>query len=436
MATVLTNVDLEAAYAEAEETHRARNPGSETAYESATAVMPGGNTRTILHYAPFPLTFARGEGAWLHDVDGHQLLDLLGEYTAGIFGHNDPVIAGAIETALHDGIVLGGPNLAEARLARAVVERFPAIELVRFTNSGTEANLMAIGAARAFTGRPRVMGMQGGYHGGVLYFAAPSPVNAPFDLTLVPYNDPDTAREAIRRNADQLACVIVEPMMGSSGCIPATAEFLQVLRDETTAAGALLILDEVMTSRLAPGGRHGALGIMPDLVSLGKYLGGGLSFGGFGGRADIMSGFDPRSDRAWPHAGTFNNNILTMSAGLAGLTQCYTPEACIALNARGDRFRSRLNAAIDQRGLPMQVTGLGSMNSVHFRTGAVIRPVVDPVAVRKRDLMHLDMIRMGIYHARRAMLNLSLAVTDENCDQAVAAFEEFLDSRRSVLMEV
>jgi glutamate-1-semialdehyde 2,1-aminomutase len=434
MTTVLANVDLEAAYAEAEETYRARNPNSAAAHAAAAEVMPGGNTRTVLHYAPYPLAFAKGEGAHLVDADGHRLVDFLGEYTAGLYGHDNPVIQNAIETAVRDGIVLGGPNLMEARLARAVVDRFPALELVRFTNSGTEANLMAIGAARAFTGRSKVMAMQGGYHGGVLYFASPSPVNVPFDMILVPYNDADAARDAIRSAGSDLACVIVEPMMGSGGCIPASAEFLKALRDATMETGALLIFDEVMTSRLAPGGRHGALGITPDLISLGKYLGGGVSFGAFGGRADIMSGFDPRSAGAWPHAGTFNNNIMTMTAGLAGLTQLFTPEACLALNEKGDGLRSRLNGSIAARGLPMQVTGIGSMNTVHFRDDPVVRPIADPVGNRKRDLLHLDMIRSGVYHARRGMMNLSLPMTDDDLDTAVAAFEEFLDSRRALLV--
>lgn len=433
MSTTLANVDLEAAYAEAEENFRARNPNSAAANARAAEVMPGGNTRTVLHYAPYPLAFAKGEGAHLIDADGHRLVDFLGEYTAGLYGHDNPVIQNAIETAVRDGIVLGGPNLMEARLARAVVDRFPALELVRFTNSGTEANLMAIGAARAFTGRSKIMAMQGGYHGGVLYFAAPSPVNAPFDVTLVPYNDADAARDAIRKAGGELACVIVEPMMGSSGCIPASAEFLGALREATAETGALLIFDEVMTSRLAPGGRHGALGIIPDLISLGKYLGGGVSFGAFGGRADIMSGFDPRSGTAWPHAGTFNNNIMTMTAGLAGLTQLFTPEACTALNAMGDGFRDRLNAAIKKRGLPMQFSGIGSMNTVHFRPDPVLRPEPDPIGNRKRDLMHLDMIQSGVYHARRGMMNLSLPMTEADLDVAVAAFEEFLDSRRPLL---
>ena len=435
MSTTLKNFNLDTAYGEAEEAFRARTPNSLAAHERAAEVMPGGNTRTVLHYAPYPLVFARGEGAHLWDADGHKLVDFLGEYTAGLYGHDNIVIQSAIETAVRDGIVLGGPNLMEARLARAVVDRFPALELVRFTNSGTEANLMAIGAARAFTGRPKLMAMQGGYHGGVLYFAAPSPVNAPFETILIPYNDPDAARDIIQAEGDQLACVIVEPMMGSGGCIPASTEFLTTLRESTHKTGALLIFDEVMTSRLAPGGRHGALNITPDLISLGKYLGGGVSFGAFGGREDIMKGFDPRSDGAWPHAGTFNNNIMTMTAGLAGLTQLFTPEACIELNARGDGFRGRLNDAISARGMPVQVTGIGSMNTVHFTAKPVLRPSVDPTAARKRDLMHLDMIQAGIYHARRGMMNLSLPMIDKDLDIAVTAFESFLDNRRALLAD-
>ena len=433
MNTVLKNVNLETSYAEAEDNFKQRNPNSAAMHVSASEVMPGGNTRTVLHYAPYPLTFSKGEGAHLYDADGHKLVDFLGEYTAGIYGHSNPIIQSAIETAVRDGIVLGGPNMMEARLARLLVERFPALDLIRFTNSGTEANLMAIGAARAFTGRSKVMAMEGGYHGGVLYFASPSPINAPFEMVLIPYNDPAIAREVIKREGDQLACVIVEPMMGSSGCIPASKEFLETLRSATIETGTLLIFDEVMTSRLAPGGRHGDLQILPDLITLGKYLGGGVSFGAFGGREDIMEGFNPKADGAWPHAGTFNNNIMTMTAGVAGLTQLFTPEACRQLNAKGDSFRRRLINSIETRSLPMQVSGIGSMNTIHFTDKPILRPVNDPIANRKRDLLHLDMLNSGVYHARRGMLNLSLPMVDEDLDYAIGCFEEFLDSRAGIL---
>ncbi|MCR9177395.1 MAG: aminotransferase class III-fold pyridoxal phosphate-dependent enzyme [Alphaproteobacteria bacterium] len=431
--TTLANATLEAAYAEAAERYRAANPNSAAIDVEAQASMPGGNTRTVLHYHPFPVRFARGEGARLYDVDGHELVDFLGEYTAGLYGHSEPVIRDAIKLAADDGWVLGGPNVLEARFASKLVERFPAIERVRFTNSGTEANMMALVAARAYTGRDKVMVFRGAYHGGVLYFAG-SPLNAPFDYVMADYNDPEGAAEIIRREGDRLAAVLVEPMCGSGGCIQGTPGFLGALRSATTETGALLIFDEVMTSRLAPGGLHGDLAITPDLVTLGKYIGGGLSFGAFGGRADILDRFDPRQPGAWPHAGTFNNNVFTMSAGLAGLTQIYTPDTVAPFNAAGDRLRDRLNAAIQARGLPMVVTGRGSMMTAHPGEAA---PKAPPEASGRNrrliDLMHLDLIGAGIYTARRGMVTLSLPMTGADHDRMVGAFEEFLDTRSRVI---
>ncbi len=433
MTTTLANSDLDAAYGDAAERFVATNPKSRIIQEQAEKAMPGGNTRTVLHYHPFPLRFARGEGCYLWDADGHQLVDFLGEYTAGLYGHSDPVIRDAIKQAADDGWVLGGPNLLEARLAQAVVDRFPAVERVRFTNSGTEANMMAVAAARAFTGRDRVMVFRGAYHGGVLYFAG-SPLNAPFDYVMADYNDAEGAAALIREQGDRLACVLVEPMCGSGGCIPGTEAFLEALRGATEATGALLIFDEVMTSRLSPEGLHGLLGIRPDLISLGKYLGGGLSFGAFGGRADILDRFDPRRPDAWPHAGTFNNNVFTMSAGLAGLTHLYTPERAVMLNAAGDSLRGRMNDAIARRGLPMIVTGRGSMMAVHPGSTAPVSPPEAGKRPRKLvDLMHLDLIAAGIYTARRGMSVLSLPMGAAEFDRYMAGFEEFLDARRPVI---
>ena len=245
---------------------------------------------------------------------------------------------------------------------------------MRFTNSGTEANLLAISVARIFTKRKTVLVFDGAYHGAVFGFAGGgSPINAPFDYVLAPYNDIGATRALIAAHADDLALVILEPMIGSGGCIPARHDFLRMLRDETTRVGALLVFDEVMTSRLAPGGLQSVAGVKPDLTTLGKYIGGGMSFGAFGGRGDVMDLFDPRRPNALPHAGTFNNNVLTMSAGLAGLTQVYTPDAARALNARGEALRSRLNALCEAAGAPLQFTGIGSMLAVHThaRAGAL-----------------------------------------------------------------
>jgi glutamate-1-semialdehyde 2,1-aminomutase len=430
----LRNADIDAALSEVKETYVAGNPKSLARYIEATAVMPGGNTRTVLHYAPFPLAMERASGCRLWDLDGHPFIDFLGEYTAGIFGHSHPVIRAALDRALDGGINYGASNIVEARFARAVCERF-GLERVRFTNSGTEANLLAISLARIFTGRKQVLVFDGGYHGAVFGFAGGgSPINAPFDYVLGCYNDIDATRSLIQAHAADLAVVILEPMIGSGGCIAADPAFLAMLRQETERAGALLILDEVMTSRLAPGGLQSVRGIKPDLTTFGKYIGGGMSFGAFGGRGDIMDLFDPRRPDALPHAGTFNNNVLTMNAGLAGLTEIYTPEAARALNARGDALRDRLNLLCQAADAPLQFTGIGSMLAVHTTRGAIRSPADAAKSDAKlKELFFFDMLAQGIWLARRGMMTLCLPIGAAECDQFAAAVEEFLASRRALM---
>jgi glutamate-1-semialdehyde 2,1-aminomutase len=433
--TELHNTDLDLAIAGVREAYVARNPKSLARFVEATAVMPGGNTRTVLHYDPFPIGFARASGCRLWDADGAEYVDFLGEYTAGLYGHSNPVIRAAIDRALDGGISFGGSNLTEQKFARAVCDRFPSIERIRFTNSGTEANLMAIATACAFTQRKKVMAFKGGYHGGVFTFAGSgSPINAPYDFILGSYNDIDATMTLIDAHGPDLAAIILEPMLGSGGCIAAEPGFLHALRAAATRTGALLILDEVMTSRLAPGGLQALHGVTPDLTTLGKYIGGGMSFGAFGGRADIVDLFDPRRPDALPHAGTFNNNVLTMSAGLAGLTQVFTPAAQIALNARGDALRQRLNAICYTHDAKMQFTGIGSMLSVHMMRGAIRTPDDAAKGDQKlKELFFFDMLAAGIWLARRGMMALCLPIGDAECDRLAAAVEEFCQSRRSLL---
>ncbi len=425
---------LDAALQDAQALYVARNPRSAEAFRRAEAVMPGGNTRSVLYYGPFPLAIARGEGCTLWDADGHAYLDLLGEFTAGLYGHSHPVIRKAIVDALDGGINLGGHNLFEAELARLVCERFASIERVRFTNSGTEANLMALALAKAFTGRERILVFEGGYHGGVLSFAGgPSPVNVPHDFVVGAFNDAAGARRLIEENAGRLAAVLVEPMLGAGGCIPAEPEFLSAIRAGTEAAGALMILDEVMTSRMSAGGQQAVLGLSPDLTTLGKYIGGGMSFGAFGGRDDVMALFDPRRPGALPHAGTFNNNVMTMSAGIAGLTVLFTPADADALRARGDALRARLNALCRNHGAAMQFTGLGSVMNVHFTDAAVRRPADALADGRLRDLFFFDMAEAGLYLARRGLIALMLPVGDAEVARVEAAVDGFLRRRGGLL---
>lgn len=407
----------------------ARNPESLARYEAATQVMPGGNTRSVLFYEPFPLAIARGEGARLWDADGHVYTDFLAEFTAGLYGHSHPVIREAVVAALDGGINLTGHNLLEAQLAHLVSQRFPSLQRLRFTNSGTEANLLAIAAAKAFTQRRKVLVFKGAYHGGVLTFAGgPSPVNVPHDFVIGRYNDRAGTAALVAEHGADLAAIVVEPLQGAGGCIVGQPEFLQDLRRLASESGALLVFDEVMTSRLAPGGRQSVLGIRPDLTTLGKYIGGGMSFGAFGGREDVMAQFDPRKPGHLGHAGTFNNNVLSMSAGIAGLGKLYTPEVALALNARGDVLRDRLNAACRARGLALQFTGLGSLMNLHA-TAAEVRCVDElPVSDRGvRDLFFFHMLQSGFYVARRGFIVLSLPLTEQDVAQFGRAFDDFLD---------
>jgi glutamate-1-semialdehyde 2,1-aminomutase len=427
----MNNIDLKSALAEAEELYRTRNPRSLAQHREACAAMPGGNTRSAIHVDPFPLTMAHGEGARLWDVDGHEYVDFLSEFTAGIYGHSHPAIRSAIEQALEGGLNFGAHNAIEARFAAAICARFPSIELVRFTNSGTEANLMAVSAARAVTGRSKVLVFAGGYHGSVFYFRGHgSPLNAPFEYLLGRYNNFAAVEALVQPHRAELAAILVEPMQGTTGCIPAEREFLLGLRALANETGALLIFDEVMTSRLAPGGLQEIHGIFPDLTTLGKYVGGGMSFGAFGGRADLMERFDPRRPDAFQHAGTFNNNVLTMNAGLVGLTEIYTSDRSRVLNAFGERLRERLNATAQRRGLAMQFTGLGSMLTVHM-TDRPIRSQEDAERgnAALRDLFYFDLIARGIWFAKRGMFALSIALDEADGKRLVEAVEEFAQTR-------
>ena len=429
---MLANTSLADALADAEERYAAARPRSKAAHARACASLPGGNTRSVLHFPPFPLFAEASSGCRLRDIDGHEYVDFLCEYTAGLAGHDNPALRAAIAGVLERGWVNGMLTENEARLAEAVCARFPALERVRFCNSGTEANLMALTTARVFTGRPAIMAFKGGYHGGVLLFGdTPSPQNAPFETVMGSYNDAERTRNLIRAHGDRLAAVILEPMLGSGGCLPATPEFLAMLREECTRAGSLLIYDEVMTSRLGPGGLQEQTGVLPDLATLGKYIGGGLSFGAFGGRADVLDRFDPARPDALLHAGTFNNNPFTMSAGVAMLTEVYPPERAASFNAAGDGLRAQLEQAARSRELPVQVTGQGSMMCLHPVAGPLARPddlPQDPDIAAARGLIHLGLIERGHYIARRGMIVLSLPMGMAELDGFVTAFEDMLDA--------
>jgi glutamate-1-semialdehyde 2,1-aminomutase len=433
-AHAIRNSDIASAVTEARARYAARRPASAALHAQAIKVLPGGNTRSNLAYAPFPTAMASGEGCRLQDIDGHSYVDLCGEYTAGLFGHSEQRIHDALRVALSSGLNLAAVGAAEVRLAQILCQRFPSIERVRFTNSGTEANLLALTAARAFTKRPALLAFRGGYHGSVLTFplTGTSAALAPFPVVMADYNDAAGAVAAIRAHTDELAAVIVEPMLGSGGCIPARPDFLEALRQITRKTGTLLIFDEVMTSRMSFGGQQARLGLTPDLTTLGKYIAGGVNFGAFGGRADVMDTF------AGPitHSGTFNNNVLSMAGGVVAMGELFDAAAADALFARGEALRKRLNGICQNADVPMVFTGLGSLLTVQFGDGPFWRPAAPSAIVDGlRELYFFDMLEAGIYLARRGMAALSLPVGEPEMDSYAAAVTEFVHLRGPLILE-
>jgi glutamate-1-semialdehyde 2,1-aminomutase len=429
-ATAITETPARAGAAEqrliaAKERYSEQNPASLQRWKFATTSMPGGNTRTVLFFDPFPLCMDRAEGAELFDVDGHHYYDLLGEYSAGIYGHSHPLIKEAIVAALDSGLALSAHNALEADLARLICTRFKSIELLRFTNSGTEANIMALATAVAVTGRRRILVFEGAYHGSVLSFAdPPSVTNLPYDFVIAPYNQTERVRALLGKIGQELAAVLVEPMLGAGGCTPADPAFLAMLAAETKRVGALLIFDEIQTSRLSPGGRQQLLGMKPDLTTLGKYFGGGLTFGAFGGRCDLMGHYDPRRPDHFSHPGTFNNNVLSMAAGVAGL-RVLTAEALGDLNARGDALRNSLNEQFGRLDANLYATGLGSIMNLHVRAERHHARVA-------RELLFFSLLARGFYIANRGLITLSLPVTDKMTSSFVSAIRDVIETHREV----
>jgi glutamate-1-semialdehyde 2,1-aminomutase len=286
---------------------------------------------------------------------------------------------------------------------------------------------MAIATAIAFTGRRRILVFAGAYHGSVLNFGGePAPINVPHEFLIAPYNDVEAVRTLLRQHSGEIAAVLAEPMLGSAGCIPGDPSFLAMLAKESRAAGALLIFDEIQTARLSAGGRQALLGLRPDLTTLGKYHGGGLSFGAFGGRADVMSLYDPRNPQHLSHAGTFNNNVLSMAAGYAGLSQVATSEALDGLNRRGDALREELSRLFAETAAGLRVSGLGSLLNLHAGGPASSEATAG-------DLLFFDLLERGFYVAPRGLIALSLAIEDVHVRAFLAAMRDILASRARLL---
>ncbi|KAK6360090.1 hypothetical protein TWF730_006244 [Orbilia blumenaviensis] len=419
------------------------NPVSKSNHDKASEYFPAGNTRSVLYTSPFPLTFVSATGITLTSADGSTYLDFLSEYTAGLFGHSNERIKKAIQDVVEGGWVLGGIGQWEGLFAQRICERF-GLQRCRFTNSGTEANLMTIAVAKAVTKRKKILVFGGGYHGSVLAFPdvdSQSPMNVPHDFIVGPYNDIKyikTLQEDPTTTGD-LAAIIVEQMQGAGGCYTASNDFLQSLRALADSTGAILVFDEVMTSRLHPGGLQARNGIKPDMTTLGKYLAGGSSFGCFGGKEEIMRVFnEARSDggSVLSHAGTFNNNVISMRAGCVAM-EILTDEVLENMNKLGAGMREKLNNLFVKYGVQEKVwaTGVGSLMAIHFgeRKGGEWTEYVKARNKSAEELFWFWMIKNGVYLARRCFVALTIEHRAEHIEQFLNSTEEFLEAWSHVL---
>lgn len=431
------------------------SPRSAALMDRARQVFPGGDTRASAHYGPYPLVMERGEGCRLFDADGHEFLDFMNNFTSLIHGHAHGPTVSAVTQQVPRGTAFAAPSIDQIELAELIRSRVASIEQMRFCSSGTEATLMALRCARAVTGRQKIMKMEGGYHGsyelaevslipdpdgrGDIAHPNSLPVDKSIpdsvlaDTVVCPYNEPELARSLIGEHAHELAAVIVEPILGSMGMVPASTEFLTALREETEKNNIILIFDEVISLRLSSAGEQGRRGITPDLTCMGKIIGGGLPVGGFGGRKDLMQVFNPDSRETVFHASTFSGNALTMASGLATLSD-FKEKDSDRINRLGEQLRRGFNGTLSQHGIRGKAIGSGSLSNIILSDDTIhdARDAMQGMiaAGHISALLHLGMLRKGIVSASRLMYCISTPMDETHIEIAITALSDTLSELR------
>ena len=426
-------------------------PKSKALWEDAKNFLPGGDSRNSIFWAPYPIFVDSAKGCHVIDSDGTDRLDFIGTMTTLILGHSPKPVVDAVEQQMDKGMVYNAPSSHQIDLAKMLCERIPSFDLVRFTNSGTEATLNTIRAARAVTGKSKIAKVEGGYHGShdqVSVSVRTNPAKSgdrtrPDSMAateglgegtldqviVVPFNETAIAKMRLEENKDDLAAVIIEPMLGSVGMLPATSEFLTMLREFTTTNGIILIFDEVISYRAAMGGCQEYYGITPDMTSLGKIIGGGFSIGAFGGKKAIMDLYDP-SQTGGPrvaHAGTFNANPVTMIAGAATLEEL-TPEVYKNLTEKTDYLKTEILKVAKELEVPIQVTGLGSLFGIHFTSDELVgyRDIAAEDAAFRHKVF-LGLLNEGILMAPNLVGAVSTKIDTAEIDAFVAALQRVLE---------
>lgn len=445
-------VNLSVPLSPAEARYVETTPRSAELYRAACRSMPGGVTRNTVHFAPHPLYIERGEGCYVWDVDGTRRLDAISNYSAQLLGHAHPAMVEAVRAQVAKGTGFAAATALEAAYAELLRRRVPSLELLRFTNSGTEATMFALRLARVHTGRSKIARMEGGYHGTHEYAevsSSPDPAAAGLpgdplavadspgtpdailrDTVVLPFNDVENSERIIRTHANTLAAVIVEPFMGLAGVIIPERGYLEMLRVLTRELGIVLIFDEVISLRIASGGAQSVFGVTPDLTAMGKMIGGGLPMGAFGGARELMEHLTPGRSGALPHGGTFNGNPLGLAAGLATM-QHLTPEVYDELAAKGDRLRRGLAETFAKHRIAACVSGIASVANIHFSKRPV-RSYRDKVAADGTRLRALffGLLNNGVLIAPRGMIALSTPTTDTDLEMFVDAVERVIPALR------
>jgi glutamate-1-semialdehyde 2,1-aminomutase len=418
--------------------------------------MPGGNSRNTVFFPPYPVYAVSGEGVTITDADGRTYLDFINNASAGVHGHSHPEIVEAIRIQAGRLTGVGLPTELEVQLAEMLVERLPSIEQVRFCNSGSEAVMFALKAARAYTGRPKIAKVEGAYHGAydpAEASMAPRPedwgpatrptavahsVGAPAgmlaDVVVLPFNDVEASLALLEEASADLAAVLIDPVVSRMSFCQADPAYLAMLRAFCDRSGAVLVFDEVFSFRCGYHGAQGAFGVLPDLTCLGKVIGGGLPVGAFGGRAEVMSVFDHRAGRPKaPHGGTFNANPLTMAAGIKSL-QLLTPQAYAELARLGERVRDGMNAFFATSGIEGRAHGYGSMTSVVLSSKRFRNYREFVAATRSAASMgpvHRRLVDAGVLILASGGVMISTPMTDAHIDRLLEAFAEALQPRQS-----
>jgi glutamate-1-semialdehyde 2,1-aminomutase len=412
----------------------ARTPRSRQLFERATASLPGGSTRTTVYTAPYPPYVASGDGLRIRDVDGNEYRDFLGNYTSLILGHAHPAVVAAVEAQVRRGSAFAAPTETEVELAEEIRRRVPSIERLRFTSSGTEATMFAIRAARAHTGRSLIAKFERSYHGthdAVMAGTAGVPAVMDGLVVELPWGDPAGVESALRGREGELAAILIEPVQGAGGVRAAGTEFLAFLRDLCDRTGALLIFDEIISFRVAPGGAQERFDVRPDMTTLGKIIGGGYPLAAFGGRADVMSVFDARRSGAISHGGTFNGSPVAAAAGLATLREL-APATYGRLDDLGERLRSRTTATIERDGLDARIATVGSLfqvfpgRSTSSSSGATATAFA--TGVDSGPGLFLALLLDGVYLAPRGMGAIPAIATERDVDDLADAIGRALVS--------